>query len=30
MTNYMSKPLELKKLTAMIGQYLAGDGKRDL
>jgi CheY-like chemotaxis protein len=30
MTNYMSKPVELKKLTAMMKQYLAGNGKGDL
>jgi len=29
MSNYISKPVELKKLTAMISQYLNGDGKSD-
>jgi CheY-like chemotaxis protein len=27
MTNYISKPVELKKLTSMITQYLTEDGK---
>jgi hypothetical protein len=30
MTNYMSKPVELKKLTAMMKQYLSGNGKQNL
>lgn len=29
MTNYISKPVELKKLTAMINQYLTENGKGD-
>jgi CheY-like chemotaxis protein len=29
MTNYISKPVELKKLIGMINQYLSEDGKRE-
>jgi CheY-like chemotaxis protein len=29
MTNYISKPVELRKLTSMITQYLTEDGKSD-